>query len=65
MSTLLNVQAALRNDVLPKDHPDAFKVLESKELGASAALLALARDIGLDRALYSKPSEPWVRDVSP
>ncbi len=63
MSTLLNVQAALRNDVLPKDHPAAFKVLESKEFGASAALLALARDIGLDRALYSKPSEPWVRDV--
>ena len=61
--TLLNVQAALRDDVLPKDHPDAFKILSSKEYGASAALLALAKDIGLDRALYSKPSQPWVRDT--
>jgi hypothetical protein len=63
LATLLNVQAALRDDVLPKDHPDAFKILSSKEYGASAALLDLARDIGLDRALYSKPSMPWVRDT--
>jgi Transposase DDE domain len=63
LNTLLNVQAALRDDVLPKDDPAAFKILSSKEYGASAALLALAKDIGLDRALYSKPSEPWVRDT--
>lgn len=63
LKTLLNVQAALRDDVLPKDAPDAFKILTSKEYGASAALLALAKDIGLDRDIYSKPSQPWVRDA--
>lgn len=63
LSTLLNVQAALRDDVLPKNDPAAFKILSSKEFGASAALLALARDIGLDRALYSKTTLPWVRDT--
>jgi hypothetical protein len=62
LSTLRNVQAALRDDVMPKDAPEAFKILSSKEYGASAALLTLAKDIGLDRALYSKPSLPWVRD---
>ena len=60
--TLLNVQAALRGDVVRKDSPEAFHILASREFGASAALLALAKDIGLDSALYSKPSEPWVKD---
>ena len=63
LATLLNVQAALRDDVLPKNDPAAFKILSSKEFGASAALLALAKDIGLDRALYSKTTLPWVRDT--
>jgi len=63
LSTLLNVQAALRDDVLPKNDPAAFKILSSREFGASAALLALAKDIGLDRALYSKTTLPWVRDT--
>ena len=63
LATLLNVQAALRNEVLPKDHPDAFRILQSKEYGASAALLALAKDIRLDTMLYSKPAESWVQDV--
>ena len=63
LQILLNVQAALRDDVLPKGDPDAFKIIESKEFGASASLLALAKDIGLDRALYSKPSEGWVKDT--
>lgn len=49
--------------MLPKNHPDAYKILSSKEYGASATLLALAKDIGLDRALYSKPNLPQVRDV--
>jgi hypothetical protein len=63
LETLLNVQAALRGGVVPKDDPGAFQVVGSKEFGASAALLALARAIGLDRAIYSKPGETWVNDV--
>jgi len=60
---LLNVQAALRGEVIRKDDPAAFRILESREFGGSAALLALARDIKLDTALYSKPREPWVQDT--
>ena len=57
------IQAAFRGDVIAKDSPEALRLLGSKEYGAIAALLALAKEIGLDRALYSRPSEPWVRDA--
>lgn len=63
LATLLNVQAALRDDVIPKDDPAAFKILSSKEFGASFALLALAKELGLDRAIHSKSTQPWVKDV--
>ena len=63
LATLLNVQAALRGEVIRADSPEAFKVLGSKEFGAASALLALAKDIGLDTALYSKPQLAWVQDV--
>ena len=62
LHVLRNVQAALRDEVVPLDDPSAFKIIQSKEFGGSAALLALARDIGLDCALYSKPGESWVQD---
>lgn len=63
LSTLRNVQAALRGEVISKNDPEAFRILSSKEFGASSALLSLAKSIGLDSALYSKTSTPWVRDV--
>ena len=56
------VQAAFSGNVLPKGHPDALQILSSKEHGASRAILELARELELDRALYSRP-EPWVKDV--
>jgi len=56
------VQAAFRGDVIPKNSPDAFRTRDSKEYGASAATLALARELGLDRAIYSR-REPWVDDL--
>jgi hypothetical protein len=37
------------------------QILSSKEYGASYALLELAKQLGLDRALYSR-KEPWVGD---
>jgi transposase len=55
------IQAAFRGEVLPKDSPQAFQTLNSREYGASHALLQLAKELELDRALYSRP-EPWVRD---
>ena len=45
-----------------KSDPQALHLTASLEYGASAALLRLAKDIGLDIALYSRPHEPWVRD---
>src|SRR5437588_11158321 len=57
------LQAAFRGEVLPKNSPQALQILRSKEYGASAALLTLAKQLQLDRALYSRTSEPWVADA--
>ena len=55
------IQAAFRGEVVAKDSPQAFQTLNSREYGASYALLQLAKELGLDRALYSR-NEPWVQD---
>ena len=56
------IQASLRDEAIHKSHPESLRIMGSREFGASAALLRLAKDIGLDKALYSRPHEPWVRD---
>ena len=56
------LQLAFREKVIPADSPDAFRILKSKEYGASRALLALAHELGLHRALYSRTA-PWVECV--
>ncbi|MCP5526591.1 MAG: hypothetical protein H7A47_07275, partial [Verrucomicrobiales bacterium] len=53
------IQAAFRGEVIPKDSPQAFQTINSREYGASYALLQLAKDLGLDKALYSR-NQPWV-----
>ena len=55
------IQAAFRGEVVPKDSPQAFHTLNSREYGASHALLQLAKELELDRALYSR-NQPWVQD---
>jgi hypothetical protein len=55
------IQAAFRGDVIPKDSPQAFQTINSREYGASYALFQLAKELGLDKALYSR-NEPWVQD---
>ena len=55
------LQLAFREQVVPENSPQALKILEPKELGASAALLQLAKMLGLHKALYSRP-EAWVND---
>lgn len=55
------IQAAFRGEVVPKDSAQAFHTLNSREYGASHALLQLAKELELDRALYSR-NEPWVQD---
>jgi len=56
------IQAAFRGDVALEGTAGTIKIKGSKEYGASAALLALARELGLPRMLYSR-MEPWVRDA--
>lgn len=59
MEQLILIQAALQgNVVLKKD----FVIKNSKEYGASYAFLQLAKDLELDKMIYSRPSEPWVQD---
>ncbi len=55
------LQAAFRGDVVPKGSAEDFQIRDSKEYGASYALLELAKELGLDRALYSR-KEAWVQD---
>ncbi len=53
------LQAAFRGQVIPKDSPNAFQILSSREYGASHALLQLAKALELPKVLYSR-NEPWV-----
>jgi hypothetical protein len=62
VSQLKLLQAAFRGEVVPKDAPQSLQLVGSKEHGASAAVLALAHELGLDRAIYSR-RESWVDDV--
>jgi transposase len=55
------IRAAFQGAVVPKGDPAAFRCLDSKEYGASYAVLAMARQLNLDRLLYSR-NEPWVQD---
>ena len=55
------LQAAFRGDVVLKGSPEDFQLINSREYGASRTRLELAKQLGLDRALYSR-KEPWVRD---
>ena len=56
------MQSALRDELTPKGSADALQILRSRECGASLALLQLAKDIGLDRLLYSR-ADPWVKSA--
>ena len=53
------MQLAFRERVVPVDDPQAFQILNSREFGASYAILTIAKQLGLQRILYSR-SEPWV-----
>jgi hypothetical protein len=56
------LQLAFRERVVPVDDPTAFQILDSREYGASFAILAIAKQLGLHRVLYSRP-EPWVNSA--
>lgn len=56
------LQLAFRDKVMPLDSPEAMCIINSREFGASHAVLELLRDLGLHRDLYSR-TEPWVQYV--
>lgn len=59
LNTLKLIQASFQGNVVLKSD---FKILGSREYGASYALLQIAKDTGLDKVIYSKTTEPWVKD---
>lgn len=61
LAQLKLIQAAFQGEVIPKGDPGAFQCTNSKEYGASYAVLEMARQLGLDTMLYSRHL-PWVRD---
>ena len=52
------IQAAFQGRVVPEDSPEALQITSGMEYGASAVGLALAKELGLDRIIYSR-SERW------
>jgi transposase len=56
------LQLGFRQQVIPESSPDAFRIIRSREWGASHAVLQLLKGLGLHRILYSR-SEPWVDSV--
>jgi len=60
MQTLKLIQASLQGETVMKSD---FHIISGKEYGASYAFLAIAKDIGLDKIIYSRTSEQWVRDA--
>jgi len=56
------IQAAFRGEVIKKDDTNEPRSSESKEYGASYAVLQLAKQLQLDKAIYSRNSEQWVKD---
>ena len=62
LTQLKTLQLAFREQVVPVDASQAFKILNSREYGASYSILALAKQLGLPQILYSRPA-PWVNDL--
>ena len=57
------IQATLKGEVRLSTPDDIPRVRHSKEYGASFATLQLAKELELDKAIYSKPNEPWVQGI--
>jgi transposase len=56
------IQAVLKGQAKLLKETDIPHAVESKEYGASYAGLQLAKELGLDKIIYSKPNQQWVKD---
>lgn len=62
LNTLKLLRLFFREKTIAIDDPQSFKILQSKEYGASFVALSMIKAIGLD-AIYSKPSVRWAQNV--
>lgn len=62
LEQLKMLQLAFRETVIPKASSGAFKIIDSKEYGASYAISHIIKDLRLDQAIYSR-QESWVKDI--
>jgi len=58
LEQLRAMQAAIQGKTVIKEE---FKITSSREYGASFVCVALMKAIGLHKAIYSRPSEEWLR----
>jgi transposase len=58
LDQLRAMQAAIQGKTIMKED---FKITSSREYGASSACVGLIRALGLDKVIYSRTSEEWVR----
>ena len=58
LEQLRAMQAAIQGKVMMKDD---FRIIESREYGASAACVSLIKKLGLHTDIFSRSSEEWVR----
>lgn len=56
------IQAVLKGEARLTTNDDLPRASCSKEYGASFAILQLAKELTLDKIIYSKPNEQWVKD---
>jgi len=60
LKQLKMLQLAFKEKLIPREDPEAFTTLKSRELGASRAVLGVMADLGLARILYSRKAA-WVQ----
>ena len=58
LEQLRAMQAAIQGKTVMKDD---FKIISGREYGASFACVELIKQLGLDKAIYSRGSEEWVQ----
>ena len=58
LGQLRNMQAAIQGNTMPKED---FKITKSREYGASFVCSQIMKALKVDKAIYSRPSEEWVR----
>ena len=54
------IKASIQGKTVMKEE---FKILGSREYGASFACCSILKELGLDKAIYSRPSMDWVKSV--